>query len=70
MPSRRARAARCAWPRACHPAGRHSERSGWPDRITVLFDEAGYRTLSLEAVAERDDLLTVLRRPGEDQPDT
>ncbi|WP_440070890.1 DUF3553 domain-containing protein [Streptosporangium sp. OZ121] len=26
------------------------------DRITVLFDEVGYKTLSLEAV-ERDDLL-------------
>ncbi|MFG3157772.1 RecQ family ATP-dependent DNA helicase [Streptomyces sp. NPDC048219] len=34
------------------------------DRITVLFDRAGYRTLSLEALADRDDLLTVL--PGED----
>ncbi|MGW7265157.1 RecQ family ATP-dependent DNA helicase [Streptomyces sp. NPDC054842] len=37
------------------------------DRITVLFDQAGYHTLSLEAVAGRDDLLTVVRRPGEEQ---
>ncbi|HEX2316406.1 MAG TPA: RecQ family ATP-dependent DNA helicase [Thermomonospora sp.] len=29
-----------------------------PDRVTVLFDEAGYRVLSLEAV-ERDGLLTL-----------
>ncbi|MCZ9344858.1 DUF3553 domain-containing protein, partial [Streptomyces sp. TRM76130] len=36
------------------------------DRITVLFDQAGYRTLSLERVADRDDLLTVVRRPGQD----
>ncbi|MFE1341213.1 RecQ family ATP-dependent DNA helicase [Streptomyces sp. NPDC058733] len=36
------------------------------DRITVLFDQAGYRTLSLGAVAGHDDLLTVVRRPGED----
>ncbi|MEV5427966.1 RecQ family ATP-dependent DNA helicase [Streptomyces sp. NPDC052701] len=38
------------------------------DRITVFFGRAGYRTLALEAVAERDDLLTVLHRPGEDRP--
>ncbi|MEU1040974.1 RecQ family ATP-dependent DNA helicase [Streptomyces sp. NPDC005907] len=37
------------------------------DRITVLFDQAGYRTLSLEAVAGRDDVLSVLRRPGEER---
>ncbi|MFF3307586.1 RecQ family ATP-dependent DNA helicase [Streptomyces sp. NPDC002952] len=37
------------------------------DRITVLFDQAGYHTLSLEAVAGRDDLLTVVRKPGEEQ---
>ncbi|MGW4276671.1 DUF3553 domain-containing protein [Streptomyces seoulensis] len=36
------------------------------DRITVLFDEAGYHTLSLDALAGRDDLLTVVRRPGGD----
>jgi ATP-dependent DNA helicase RecQ len=39
--------------------------SGHGDRITVLFDHAGYRTLSLETLAARDDLLTVARRPGE-----
>ncbi len=38
------------------------------DRITVLFDRSGYRTLALEAVAGRDDLLTVLSRPGDDRP--
>ncbi|MET9720233.1 RecQ family ATP-dependent DNA helicase [Streptomyces rochei] len=37
------------------------------DRITVLFDEAGYRTLSLETVAGRDDLLTVQHRAGGDE---
>ncbi|MFE0823082.1 RecQ family ATP-dependent DNA helicase [Streptomyces sp. NPDC058847] len=36
------------------------------DRITVLFDQAGYRTLSLETLADRDDLITVVRRPGPD----
>ncbi|CAM5341349.1 DNA helicase OS=Streptomyces glaucescens OX=1907 GN=SGLAU_30810 PE=4 SV=1 [Streptomyces glaucescens] len=36
------------------------------DRITVLFDQAGYRTLALDAVAGRDDLLTVVRAPGDD----
>ncbi|CAL9347252.1 ATP-dependent DNA helicase RecQ [Streptomyces sp. enrichment culture] len=30
------------------------------DRITVLFDRAGYRTLSLEALSGRDDLLAVV----------
>lgn len=30
------------------------------DRIVVLFDEVGYRTLSLEAVASRGLLQTVL----------
>jgi ATP-dependent DNA helicase RecQ len=29
-----------------------------PDRITVLFDEIGYKTLSLDAV-QRDALLTL-----------
>jgi ATP-dependent DNA helicase RecQ len=29
-----------------------------PDRITVLFEEIGYKTLSLEAV-KRDSLLTL-----------
>jgi ATP-dependent DNA helicase RecQ len=33
------------------------------DRITVLFDQAGYRTLSLEALEGHDDLLTVVRPP-------
>ncbi|WP_037851481.1 RecQ family ATP-dependent DNA helicase [Streptomyces sp. NRRL S-340] len=35
------------------------------DRITVLFDQAGYHTLSLAALAERHGLLTVARRPGD-----
>ncbi|NEY36261.1 RecQ family ATP-dependent DNA helicase [Streptomyces sp. PRKS01-65] len=35
------------------------------DRITVLFDRAGYRTLSLAALAGRDDLLTVVDPAGE-----
>jgi ATP-dependent DNA helicase RecQ len=30
------------------------------DRITVLFEEVGYRTLSLDALAEKDDLLAVV----------
>ncbi|HZF91562.1 RecQ family ATP-dependent DNA helicase [Streptomyces sp.] len=38
------------------------------DRITVLFDQAGYRTLALDAVAGRDDLLTVVRGPRHDGP--
>ncbi|MGI5479548.1 RecQ family ATP-dependent DNA helicase [Streptomyces lavendofoliae] len=33
------------------------------DRVTVLFDTMGYRTLSLPAVAD-GDLLSVLERPG------
>ncbi|MGW0812281.1 RecQ family ATP-dependent DNA helicase [Streptomyces viridiviolaceus] len=37
------------------------------DRITVLFDRAGYRTLSLAALADRDDLLTVRSGEGEDK---
>ncbi|MEU6404284.1 RecQ family ATP-dependent DNA helicase [Streptomyces sp. NPDC046985] len=40
--------------------------SGDQDRITVLFDQAGYHTLSLEALTAREGLLTVRRRPGED----
>ncbi|MFH9659799.1 RecQ family ATP-dependent DNA helicase [Streptomyces sp. NPDC017248] len=39
------------------------------DRITVLFDRAGYHTLSLAALAGHEHLLTVVRRPGEDRPD-
>lgn len=38
------------------------------DRITVLFDQAGYRTLSLEALAGRDDLLQVVEQPGASSP--
>ncbi|MFJ1807020.1 MULTISPECIES: RecQ family ATP-dependent DNA helicase [unclassified Streptomyces] len=38
------------------------------DRITVLFDQAGYRTLSLDALAARDDLLEVVERPGGSSP--
>jgi ATP-dependent DNA helicase RecQ len=34
-----------------------------PDRITVLFDDIGYKTLSLDAI-ERDDLLTLSTRPN------
>ncbi|MFF8315997.1 hypothetical protein ACF06V_02395 [Streptomyces bobili] len=34
------------------------------DRITVLFDQAGYRALSLDTVAGQEGLLTVVRRPG------
>ncbi|WP_371787779.1 RecQ family ATP-dependent DNA helicase [Streptomyces griseoaurantiacus] len=37
------------------------------DRITVLFDTHGYRTLSLETLAEREGLLEVERRPGPDE---
>ncbi|GHE52403.1 ATP-dependent DNA helicase RecQ [Streptomyces longispororuber] len=39
------------------------------DRITVLFEQAGYRTLALEAVAGHDGLLTVVRGPGADRQD-
>lgn len=64
---------------AAFPTGTEVRHEKWgegtvlseePDRITVLFDRAGYHTLSLEAVADHDDLLTVLRRPGEEQQDT
>ncbi|MEV5437614.1 RecQ family ATP-dependent DNA helicase [Streptomyces sp. NPDC052682] len=64
---------------AAYPVGTQVRHEQWgegtvlsedQDRITVLFDQAGYRTLSLEAVAGRDDLLTVLHRPGEDRPAT
>ncbi|MET7454332.1 RecQ family ATP-dependent DNA helicase [Streptomyces sp. NPDC005574] len=37
------------------------------DRITVLFEQAGYRTLALDAVSGRDDLLTVVTRPGQER---
>ncbi|NDU73870.1 RecQ family ATP-dependent DNA helicase [Actinomadura sp. DSM 109109] len=39
-----------------------------PDRITVLFGEAGYRTLSLEAIQRDADLLTL--RPGTTRENT
>ncbi|MFB0619056.1 ATP-dependent DNA helicase RecQ [Streptomyces sp. AGS-58] len=61
---------------ASYPVGTEVRHGQWgdgtvlsedQDRITVLFDQAGYRTLALEAVAGRDDLLTVVRRPGEDR---
>jgi ATP-dependent DNA helicase RecQ len=38
------------------------------DRITVLFDTHGYRTLSLDALADRDDLLEVVRCPSGEEP--
>jgi ATP-dependent DNA helicase RecQ len=62
---------------ASYPAGTEVRHDRWGggtvlsedgDRITVLFDRAGYRTLSLAAVSGRDGLLTVLRRPGGDEP--
>ncbi|CAM5304044.1 RecQ family ATP-dependent DNA helicase [Streptomyces fumanus] len=64
-----------ASPRAEHPAAsaypvgarvRHREwgegmvLSEDGDRITVQFERVGYRTLSLDALAEQDDLLTVV----------
>ncbi|WP_425246319.1 RecQ family zinc-binding domain-containing protein [Streptomyces sp. NEAU-NA10] len=64
---------------ASYPLGTEVRHERWgegtvlsedQDRITVLFDQAGYRTLALEAVAGRVDLLTVVRRPGEDGPGT
>ncbi|MFV0132359.1 RecQ family ATP-dependent DNA helicase [Streptomyces sp. HMX87] len=54
---------------AAYPAGARVRHGEWGDgtvlsedgdRITVLFDRSGYRTLSLPALAGRDDLLTVL----------
>ncbi|WP_279782246.1 RecQ family ATP-dependent DNA helicase [Sphaerisporangium sp. TRM90804] len=48
-----------------HAGVRHTEwgegvvMSREPDRVTVLFEEVGYKTLSLEAV-ERDDLLVLV----------
>jgi ATP-dependent DNA helicase RecQ len=64
---------------AAYPVGTEVRHEQWgegtvlsedQDRITVLFAQAGYRTLSLDAVAGRADLLTVVRRPGEDVSDT
>ncbi|MET9505609.1 RecQ family ATP-dependent DNA helicase [Streptomyces sp. NPDC006622] len=58
---------------AAYPVGTEVRHEQWGDgtvlsedldRITVLFDQAGYRTLSLEAMAGRENLLTVVRRPG------
>jgi ATP-dependent DNA helicase RecQ len=61
---------------AAYPVGTEVRHEQWGDgtvlsedhdRITVFFGQAGYRTLALEAVAGQDDLLSVLRRPGEDR---
>jgi ATP-dependent DNA helicase RecQ len=58
-----------------YPVGAEVTHSQWGegtvlsedgDRITVLFGRDGYRTLSLEALAGRDDVLTVVRAAGED----
>ncbi|GGW09503.1 ATP-dependent DNA helicase RecQ [Streptomyces capoamus] len=49
--------------------GRGTVLSEDGDRITVLFDEVGYRTLSLDALAARDDLLTVVSGPHESRPE-
>jgi ATP-dependent DNA helicase RecQ len=37
--------------------------SAEPDRITVLFEDTGYKTLSLDAV-QRDALLTLAPPPA------
>ncbi|MFI2371177.1 RecQ family ATP-dependent DNA helicase [Streptomyces sp. NPDC018833] len=64
---------------ASYPVGTEVRHQQWgegtvlsedQDRITVLFGQAGYRRLSLEAVAGRDDLLAVVRRPGEERSAT
>jgi ATP-dependent DNA helicase RecQ len=64
---------------ASYPVGTEVRHEQWgggtvlsedQDRITVLFDHAGYHTLSLEALTARDDLLTVVRKPGEDRSAT
>ncbi|MFH8800784.1 RecQ family ATP-dependent DNA helicase [Streptomyces sp. NPDC017936] len=64
---------------ACYPVGAEVRHERWGegtvlsedgDRITVLFDRSGYRTLALEAVAGREDLLEVLRRPGDERSAT
>ncbi|MGW3989484.1 RecQ family ATP-dependent DNA helicase [Streptomyces sp. NPDC004830] len=61
---------------AVYPVGTEVRHEQWgdgtvlsedQDRITVFFAQAGYRTLALEAVADQEGLLTVLRRPGEDR---
>ncbi|MFD8373792.1 RecQ family ATP-dependent DNA helicase [Streptomyces sp. NPDC059688] len=43
--------------------GRGTVLSEDGDRITVLFDEVGYRTLALDALAGQDGLLTVTDAP-------
>ncbi|MFI6108025.1 hypothetical protein [Streptomyces sp. NPDC051310] len=47
------------------PRGDGTVLSKDPDRITVLFDSVGYRTLSLEVVSAQE-LLTVLEEPPAD----
>ncbi|MEV7246180.1 RecQ family ATP-dependent DNA helicase [Streptomyces sp. NPDC093248] len=58
-----------------YPAGAPVRHAEWGrgtvlsedgDRITVLFDEVGYRTLSLDALAGREQLLTVVSESGEE----
>ncbi|MFJ3714376.1 RecQ family ATP-dependent DNA helicase [Streptomyces sp. NPDC090057] len=58
-----------------YPAGAPVRHAQWGrgtvlsedgDRITVLFDEVGYRTLSLDALADREQLLTVVSGSGEE----
>jgi len=58
-----------------YPAGAPVRHAEWGrgtvlsedgDRITVLFDEVGYRTLSLDALADREQLLTVVSEPDEE----
>jgi ATP-dependent DNA helicase RecQ len=46
--------------------GRGTVLSEDGDRITALFDEVGYRTLSLDALAGQDHLLTVVSGPGDE----
>ncbi|GAB1334014.1 RecQ family ATP-dependent DNA helicase [Streptomyces sp. E-15] len=48
--------------------GRGTVLSEDGDRITVLFDDAGYRTLALDALAGREDLLTVVGEGGGSRP--
>jgi ATP-dependent DNA helicase RecQ len=62
---------------AAYPVGAQVRHGQWGegtvlseegDRITVLFDTHGYRTLSLETLAEREDLLEVEGRPNPPEP--
>ncbi|MFI8189303.1 RecQ family ATP-dependent DNA helicase [Streptomyces sp. NPDC085946] len=64
---------------AAYPVGARVRHARWGDgtvlseegdRITVLFDRAGYHTLSLEALAARDDLVEVVGEPDGGRPDT